>query len=174
MRHDEHYVEALAASAGTPIGRLIPIDLLDPNPNQPRRGDGRPVELMASALERQRHQPLIADRAATGFRSSPASYAGCGSGGASRTSVVIATSMTEVIELALVENIQRKDLTAFEEAEALQHLAHAVPIRTRRWLGNLESRGHPSLSRWPSTRCLRRSRTFVGWPTFPLNHYYYR
>ena len=25
MRHDEHYVEALAASAGTPIGRLIPI-----------------------------------------------------------------------------------------------------------------------------------------------------
>jgi ParB family chromosome partitioning protein len=29
----------------------------------------------------------------------------------------------EVIEVALVENIQRKDLTAFEEAEALQHLA---------------------------------------------------
>ena len=25
MRHDEHYVEALAASAGAPIGRLIPI-----------------------------------------------------------------------------------------------------------------------------------------------------
>ena len=25
MRHDEHYVEALAASAGPPIGRLIPI-----------------------------------------------------------------------------------------------------------------------------------------------------
>ena len=36
MRHDEHYVEALAASAGTPIGRLIPIDLIDPNPNQPQ------------------------------------------------------------------------------------------------------------------------------------------
>ena len=32
MRHDEHYVEALAASAGT-VGRLIPIDLIDPNPN---------------------------------------------------------------------------------------------------------------------------------------------
>jgi ParB family chromosome partitioning protein len=30
----------------------------------------------------------------------------------------------EVIELALVENIQRKDLTAFEEAEALHQLAH--------------------------------------------------
>ena len=31
---------------------------------------------------------------------------------------------SEVIELALVENIQRKDLTAFEEAEALHQLAH--------------------------------------------------
>ena len=31
MRHDEHYVEALAASAGAPIGRLIPIDLIDPH-----------------------------------------------------------------------------------------------------------------------------------------------
>ena len=30
MRHDSHYVEALAASAGTPIGRMIPIDLIDP------------------------------------------------------------------------------------------------------------------------------------------------
>jgi ParB family chromosome partitioning protein len=37
MRHDEHYVEALAASAGAPVGRMISIELLDPNPNQPRR-----------------------------------------------------------------------------------------------------------------------------------------
>src|SRR6185295_16808004 len=29
----------------------------------------------------------------------------------------------EIIEVALVENIQRKDLTAFEEAEALHSLA---------------------------------------------------
>ena len=31
----------------------------------------------------------------------------------------------EVMELALVENLQRKDLTAFEEAEALQQLAQS-------------------------------------------------
>jgi ParB family chromosome partitioning protein len=29
-----------------------------------------------------------------------------------------------VLELALIENLQRKDLTAFEESEALQQLAH--------------------------------------------------
>ena len=37
MRHDEHYVDALTNSAGTPVGRIIPIDQLDPNPNQPRQ-----------------------------------------------------------------------------------------------------------------------------------------
>ena len=26
MRHDQHYVDALAASAGTPVGRLVPIE----------------------------------------------------------------------------------------------------------------------------------------------------
>ena len=34
MRHDEHYVEALAASSGAPIGRVVPIDQVDPNPDQ--------------------------------------------------------------------------------------------------------------------------------------------
>ena len=37
MRHDEHYVEALAASSGLPIGRLVSIQQVDPNPNQPRQ-----------------------------------------------------------------------------------------------------------------------------------------
>ena len=37
MRHDEHYVEALAASAGAPVGQMVAIDLLDPNPGQPRQ-----------------------------------------------------------------------------------------------------------------------------------------
>jgi cellulose biosynthesis protein BcsQ len=29
MRHDEHYVEALAASAGAPVGQMVAIDLLE-------------------------------------------------------------------------------------------------------------------------------------------------
>ena len=32
MRHDAHYVETLAAPGGTPVGRMVPIDHIDPNP----------------------------------------------------------------------------------------------------------------------------------------------
>src|ERR1700674_3079473 len=59
MRHDEHYVEALAASAGAPIGRLIPIDRIEPNPNQPRQVMGDLSELMASIAEEGVIEPLI-------------------------------------------------------------------------------------------------------------------
>src|SRR5204863_573984 len=59
MRHDEHYVEALAASAGAPIGRQIPIDRIDPNPNQPRQVMGDLSELMASISEKGIIEPLV-------------------------------------------------------------------------------------------------------------------
>jgi hypothetical protein len=52
MRHDEHYVETLAASAGAPVGLIVPIDLLDPNPGQPRQVMGDLSELMASIAEK--------------------------------------------------------------------------------------------------------------------------
>ena len=59
MRHDEHYVEALAASAGAPVGRLVPIEQIDPNPNQPRQVMGDLSELMASIAEKGIIEPLV-------------------------------------------------------------------------------------------------------------------
>src|SRR4029450_12319484 len=59
MRHDQHYVEALATSAGTPVGRMVAIDLLDPNPHQPRQVMGDLSELMASIAEKGVIEPLI-------------------------------------------------------------------------------------------------------------------
>ena len=59
MRHDEHYVEALAASAGTPVGRMVPIDLIDPNPNQPRQVMGDLSELISSIGEKGIIEPLL-------------------------------------------------------------------------------------------------------------------
>ena len=125
MRHDEHYVEALAASAGAPIGRLIPIDRIDPNPNQPRQVMGDLSELMASVAEKGVIEPLIVRSRGDRFQiiAGERRYQAAVQVGLRELPVVIRdVDDSEVIELALVENIQRKDLTPFEEAEALHHL----------------------------------------------------
>jgi ParB-like nuclease domain len=59
MRHDSHYVEALAASAGAPVGRMVAIDDIDPNPNQPRQVMGDLSELIASIAEKGVIEPLV-------------------------------------------------------------------------------------------------------------------
>jgi ParB family chromosome partitioning protein len=126
MRHDEHYVEALAASAGAPIGRQIPIDRIDPNPNQPRQVMGDLSELMASVAEKGVIEPLIVRSRGDRFQiiAGERRYQAAVQVGLRELPVVIRdVDDAEVIELALVENIQRKDLTAFEEAEALHQLA---------------------------------------------------
>jgi len=126
MRHDEHYVEALAASAGTPVGRLIPIDLIDPNPNQPRQVMGDLSELIASIGEKGILEPLLVRPRGDRFQivAGERRYQAAVQVGLSELPAIVRdVDDTEVIELALIENLQRKDLTPFEEAEALQGLA---------------------------------------------------
>jgi ParB family chromosome partitioning protein len=126
MRHDEHYVEALAASAGAPIGRLIPIDRIEPNPNQPRQVMGDLSELMASIAEKGIIEPLIVRQRGDRFQiiAGERRYQASVQVGLRELPVVIRdVDDNEIIEVALVENIQRKDLTAFEEAEALHSLS---------------------------------------------------
>ena len=126
MRHDEHYVEALAASAGTPIGRLIPIDLVDPNPNQPRQVMGDLSELIASIAEKGILEPLVVRQRGGRFQivAGERRYQAAVQVGLRDLPVVIrAVDDTEMLELALIENLQRKDLTPFEESEALHGLA---------------------------------------------------
>ena len=127
MRHDEHYVEALAASAGDPIGRLVPIDLLDPNPNQPRQLMGDLSELMASVAEQGILEPLLVRQRGSRYQiiAGERRYHAAVQVGLRDVPVIVReVNDTEVMEIALVENLQRKDLTAFEEAEALHQLAH--------------------------------------------------
>ena len=100
MRHDEHYVEALAASSGTPIGRLVPIEQVDPNPDQPRQVMG---DLSDNEWLKLHEIPVV----------------------------IRDVDDSELLEIALVENLQRKDLSPFEEAEAL-HTLKRPRIQTRR------------------------------------------
>lgn len=126
MRHDEHYVEALAASAGTPVGRMVPIDQLDPNPNQPRQVMGDLSELMASVAEKGIVEPLVVRPRGHRFQivAGERRYQAAVQVGLRELPVVIReVDDTEVLEIALIENLQRKDLTPFEEAEALHALA---------------------------------------------------
>ncbi len=126
MRHDEHYVDALAASAGAPIGRLVPIEQIEPNPDQPRQLMGDLSELMSSIAEKGIIEPLIVRQRGQRFQiiAGERRYQASVQLGLRELPVVIRdVDDGEVIELALIENIQRKDLTAFEEAEALQSLA---------------------------------------------------
>src|SRR5437868_12730308 len=126
MRHDEHYVEALTSSAGAPIGRLVPIDELDPNPNQPRQVMGDLSELMASISEKGIIEPLIVRQRGSRFQivAGERRYQAAVQVGLRELPVVIRdVDDREIIEVALVENIQRKDLGPFEEAEAMHSLA---------------------------------------------------
>jgi ParB family chromosome partitioning protein len=126
MRHDEHYVDALAASAAEPVGRMLPIELLDPNPGQPRQVMGDLSELMASVAEKGIIEPLVVRPYGGRFQiiAGERRYHAAVLVGLREVPVVIRDADDkEVMELALVENLQRKDLTAFEEADALQQLA---------------------------------------------------
>jgi ParB family chromosome partitioning protein len=126
MRHDEHYVDALTSSAGSPIGRMIPIDQIDPNPNQPRQVMGDLSELMASIAEKGIIEPIIVRQRGTRFQivAGERRYQAAIQVGLREIPIVIReVDDNEIIEVALVENLQRKDLTAFEESEALQSLA---------------------------------------------------
>jgi ParB family chromosome partitioning protein len=127
MRHDAHYVETLAASAGTPVGRKIPIDQVDPNPDQPRQAMGDLSELIASITEKGIIEPLVVRQRGSRYQiiAGERRYQASVQAGLHELPVVVRdVDETEMLELALVENIQRKDLTAFEEAEALHSLAH--------------------------------------------------
>jgi len=126
MRHDSHYVETLAASAGMPVGRMVPIDAIDPNPNQPRQVMGDLSELIASIGEKGIIEPLVVRQRGDRFQivAGERRYQAAVQVGLRELPVVVRdVDDTEVIELALIENLQRKDLTPFEEAEALGGLA---------------------------------------------------
>ena len=126
MRHDAHYVDALAASAGSPIGRMVPIDRVDPNPDQPRQVMGDLSELVASISEKGIIEPLVVRQRGGRYQivAGERRYQAAIRVGLRELPVVIRdVDDTEIIEVALVENLQRKDLSAFEEAEAMSSLA---------------------------------------------------
>ena len=135
-------------------------------------------ELMASIAEKGIIEPLIVRQRGGRYQivAGERRYQAAVQVGLRELPVVIRdVDDTEIIEVALVENIQRKDLGPFEEAEALHEPRRSgAATRTRTWPSGWGSRGRRSRSRWRWPTCPTRSETFVGWPTFPLSHCFYR
>lgn len=127
MRHEAHYVDTLAAPVKT-IGRKISIDLVEPNPEQPRTEFGDLAELTASIKEKGVLEPLL-------VRPNPESGTWMIIAGERRWRASKLAGLTEVpciemdlddqgvAEIALIENLQRKDLNVWEEADGLVALA---------------------------------------------------
>ena len=126
MRHDSHFIDQLGRAAGSPIGQSIPIEDIDPNPNQPRQSVGDLSELIASVREKGVLEPILVRRRESRFQivAGERRYrAAMEAGLPEMPCVVKELSDPEVMEIALIENLQRKDLTAFEEADGLKVLA---------------------------------------------------
>ena len=127
FRNEAHFVEELGPRQGATIGRMISIEDLEPNPHQPRQQMGDLTELRSSIEEKGVLQPLIVRRRGSVFQiiSGERRYQAAMQAGLSELPCVERNvDDQETLELALVENIQRKDLTPFEEAEAFGQLVH--------------------------------------------------
>jgi ParB family chromosome partitioning protein len=127
MRHDSHYVEELASQSPTTIGRLVGIDQLDPNPLQPRVEIGDLSDLISSVKEHGVLEPLLVKPSAIKGRwmiiAGERRWRAATAAGLKEVPCIEKDVDEEVVaEIALIENMQRKDLTPWEEADGLAAL----------------------------------------------------
>jgi ParB family chromosome partitioning protein len=126
MRHDSHFVEEITSSRSESIGRLIDLDRIEPNPHQPRKNFGDLSEMVASIKEKGVLEPILV-RALEGGRfeiiAGERRYQASKIAGLRHVPAIeVDVDNRGMLEISLIENLQRKDLTPFEEAAAIQRL----------------------------------------------------
>lgn len=125
MRHDAHYVDQIAAKSRS-VGRTIPTTSIYPNPEQPRTEFGDLTELTESIREKGVLEPLLVKPTGDGkfmiiagerrWRASQLA------GLTELPCIEMEVDEKGIAEIALIENLQRKDLTVWEEADGLAAL----------------------------------------------------
>ena len=126
MRHDSHYVEELAR-VNRSFGKILPIDRIEPNPEQPRVELGDLTDLTNSIKEKGVLEPLLVKpnrengtwMIIAGERRWRASNL---AGLTEVPCIELDLDEKSIAEIALIENLQRKDLTIWEEADGLASL----------------------------------------------------
>jgi ParB family chromosome partitioning protein len=128
MRHDSHFVEALSSRFGASLGRWIPLEEIETNPEQPRTSVGDLRELVKSIEARGVLEPLlvrpIADNRFRIIAGERRFRAAMEAGLTEVPCIEFDVPENEVIEIALIENLHRKDLHPFEEAEGYAGLVN--------------------------------------------------
>jgi ParB family chromosome partitioning protein len=126
IRRDLHYVDLLSTRTDSPVIRMISTKNIDPSPQQARTELGNLQELMASIKEKgiiepiivrkkdERHEIIAGERRYVASKKLGLKEIPC---------IEMNVSDNEAMEIALIENIQRKDLNAFEEADGLKALS---------------------------------------------------
>lgn len=128
MRHDRHFVEELAQRMGEGIGRMIPISKITSNQDQPRSALGSIEDLVSSIKTHGVLEPLLIRKRPddTGtyelISGERRFHAALEAGLSELPCIVLDVSDQHALEIALIENLQRKDLAPFEEAEGFQTL----------------------------------------------------
>jgi len=125
MRHDYHFVDNLSTGPAQAVGRMIPTELLVPNPDQPRRVFGDITDLISSIKEKGVLEPVLVRPSGEKFQiiAGERRYRASVEAGLSQIPCIeIDVDDRGVLEISLIENLQRRDLSPFEEADGLQKL----------------------------------------------------
>ena len=125
MRHDSHFVEEITSQRGDAVGHLIDIRRIEPNPHQPRKHFGDLSGMVSSIKEKGILEPILVRThhgkyqiIAGERRYQAAKIAGL----KNIPCIEVDVDSRGMLEISLIENLQRKDLSPFEEAAAIQRL----------------------------------------------------
>lgn len=126
MRHDAHYVEEMARSVRS-VGRIIAVNRIAPNPEQPRVEIGDLTELSDSIKENGVLEPLLVkpnrQNGTWMIIAGERRWRAANLAGLSEVPCIeLDIDDRAIAEIALIENLQRKDLTVWEEADGLKSL----------------------------------------------------
>ena len=126
MRHDRHYIDDLMSREGSGlVVEDLPIGQIRPNPDQPRKDMGDLGGLAESITEQGVLEPILVNRVQGGYLiiSGERRYQACKLLGLPTVPCLVKNlDESQTLEVALVENLQRKDLHPFEEADGLRGL----------------------------------------------------
>lgn len=127
----------------------VPVDRIAPNPAQPRRHfeEGALAELAASIGKHGLLQPIIVCHTDTGgqyqIMAGERRFRACKMAGLDVVPVLVRDG--DPIEIAMIENLQREDLSPLEEAEGLQALISQFQY-THEVLAELIGKSRPYVS----------------------------